>query len=173
MKNAPMRFGGMSLRHNPAKLSISGKHHIRIYGSPCCEADSESLGMELRRISGEGELSGSDCIEQYHALEALQRGRIAAKLVLPHMQPLYAYLKELSLTAKPTDDVLSYRFEFAEAQSPRKGSAGVVFYMTGSDAENLWDIAYAFSVPIEQLVALNPQIPHIGELDAGERVRVC
>ena len=173
MKNAPMRFGGMSLRHNPAKLNISGKHHIRMYGSPCCKADSTSLGMELRRITGEGEMCGADCIEQYSALKGLQHNRIAAKLVLPHMQPLYAYLKELSLTAKPIDDVLSYRFEFIEAQSPRKDSAGVVCYMTESEGENLWDIAYAFSVPIEQLVALNPQIPHIGELKSGERVRVC
>lgn len=168
-----MRFAGMSLHHNPAKLSISGKHHIREYGSPCCEADSESIGMELRRVSGEGEICGADCIGQYRALEQLQHDRTAAKLVLPQMQPFYAYLKELDLTAKPVDDVLSYRFEFVEAQSPRKGAVGTVYYLTESDSESLWDISYAFGVPIEELVALNPQIPHIGEIEMGERVRVC
>ena len=122
MKNAPMRFDGMSLRHNPERLTISEKSNIREYKSPCCESDSVSLGQELRRIEGEGEFCGTDCIEQYQALERLQRSKKKSKLVLPHMQPIYAYLKELSMTAKPINDVLSYRFVFIEAQSPRQKS---------------------------------------------------
>ena len=93
MKWAPMRFGGVSMRHNPEKLSISGKNRMQEYLSPCCEADCQVLGRELCRVSGEGVLFGTDCIEQYHTLEMLQRNHTPAKLVLPKMQPLYAYLK--------------------------------------------------------------------------------
>lgn len=173
MKLAPMRFDGMSLRHNPAQLSVSGKNHIREYASPCFEADSESLGTDLRRISGEGEFSGSDCIEQYRALERLQRSQKRAKLILPHMQPLYAYLKELAVTAKPVDDALFYRFVFVEAQSPRLSEPFSEYYVTVSETESLWDISYSYAVPIERLVALNPQLPLIDGLSRGERVRIC
>ena len=173
MKYAPMRFDGIELRHNPEKLIVSGKNHIREYTSPCCEADSANLGVQLRYVTGEGELSGPDCIAQYRELERLQICGRRAKLVLPDMQPMYAYLKELSLTAKPVDHVLSYRFVFVEAQGTRRGSGDTVRYVTVSDGGSLWDIAYACSVPIERLVALNPQIPFIDELSAGERVRIC
>lgn len=173
MRFAPMRFNGMSLRHNPEKLRITGSHQVKEYFSPCCEADSVSLGRELRRIAGEGELCGADCIAQYQALEKLQVSGKRAKLVLPHMQPLYAYLKELELTAKPVDNVLSYRFLFVEAQSPRPEFQGAECYLTVSDGESLWDISYTYGVPIERLTALNPQIPLIDDLNEGERVRLC
>ena len=173
MKYAPMRFDGLSLRHSPEKLIIDGKNHIREYTSPCCRADSNNLGAELCRVSGEGELCGADCIAQYQALEKLQKTGKRSKLVLPHMQPIYAYLKELSLTAKPVDHVISYRFVFVEAQSPRMEQSEHSFYVTQTAGENLWDISYSFRVAIEQLIALNPQIPFIDELNKGERVRLC
>ena len=173
MRFAPMRFDGFSLRHNPEKLRISGSVHVKEYRSPCCEADSVSLGKELCRVEGEGEFCGTDCIAQYQALEKLRSSAKRAKLVLPHMHPLYAFLKELALTAKPVDNVLSYRFVFVEAQSPRPEYRGTESYLTVSNGESLWDISYAFGVPIERLTALNPQIPLIDDLREGERVRLC
>ena len=173
MRFAPMRFDGMSLRHNPEKLSISGREQVKEYRYPCCDADSMSLGTELRHIAGEGEFCGADCLAQYQALEKLQTRSQKAKLVLPHMQPMYAYLKELDLTAKPLDQVLSYRFLFVEAQSPRPEVHGTECYLTASESESLWDIAYVYHVPIERLTALNPQIPYIDDLSEGERVRIC
>lgn len=173
MKLAPMRFGGVSMRHNPEKLSISGKNRLQEYLSPCCEADSQLLGRELCRISGEGVLFGADCIEQYRVLEALQRSHTPSKLVLPRMQPMYAYLKELSLSAEPQEDVLHYRFVFCETKSPRTATQGERYYVTVSQGESLWDIAYAYDRPIEELTELNPQIPLIDEISEGERVRLC
>lgn len=173
MKYAPMRFDGFSLRHNPEKLSISGTNHVREYDSPCCEAYSLNLGKELRRIAGEGELCGADCIEQYRKLQDLHTAGKRAKLVLPHMQPMYAYLKELEVIAKPVDNVLSYRFTFVEAQSPRYTNHTRDIYVTEAEGESLWDISYAFSVEIERLTALNPQIPYIDCLHRGERVKLC
>ena len=173
MKLAPMRFGGVSMRHNPEKLSISGKNRLQEYLSPCCEADSVILGRELCRVSGEGVLFGADCLEQYHTLEKLQHSHRPSKLVLPKTQPMYAYLKELSLSAESQDDVLRYRFVFCEAKSPRKATQGEQVYVTMSQGESLWDIAYRFGRPIEALTALNPQIPLIDEISEGERVRLC
>lgn len=173
MRLAPMRFGGVSMCHNPRKLSISGKNRIHEYLSPCCEADSQVLGRELCRVSGEGVLVGTNCIEQYQTLEALQRDRTPAKLVLPKMEPLYAYLKELSLTAEPQENILQYRFVFSETKRPVNVTQGERYYVTTEQGESLWDIAYACGEPIEQLTALNPQIPLIDNIDEGERVRIC
>lgn len=173
MKLAPMRFGGVSMRHNPSKLSISGKNRIREYLSPCCEADSRVMGRELYRVSGEGVLYGKDCFEQYSTLKRLQMNQAPSKLVLPRMQPMYAYLNELSMTAEPKDDVLFYRFEFIETKSPNKEMKGEQHYLTASQGESLWDISYIYGAPIERLTALNPQIPYIGHIAEGERVRIC
>jgi hypothetical protein len=173
MKHAPMRFCGLSLHHNPEKLTLSGRDHLKEYLSPCCEADSESLYRELYRVTGEGEFYGKDCMNQYKALERLQLLRQRGKLVLPDRKPLYAYLKELSLTAKPVDSVLSYRFVFVEAQSPRRHVMGTPDVYLAKDGESLWDIAYAYNMPIERLVTLNPQIALIDALSEGEKVKLC
>ena len=173
MRLAPMRFCGMSMRHNPEKLSINGKTRVQEYLSPCCEANSELLGRELYHITGEGALFGADCIEQYQRLETLSLNRTPSKLILPKMQPIYAYLKELSLSAEPKDDILRYRFVFIETKSPYKALPQKQFYVTVSQGESLWDIAYVYDKPIETLTALNPQIPLIDEINEGERVRLC
>lgn len=173
MKYAPMRFDGMSLQHNPETLSVTGKNHIGEIASLCCDADSRALGKKLCVISGEGEFCGEDCIARYQALERLRIDAKRAKLVLPKLEPMYAYLKEVAVTAKPVDNVLRYRFVFVEAQSPRRTGQEENYYVTVSAGESLWDIAYAAGEPIETLTALNPQIPLIDELKRGERVRLC
>ena len=89
------------------------------------------------------------------------------------MEPKYAYLNEKKMTAKPVDDVLSYRFLFIEAQSMRPEAQNTEFYLAKTDGESLWDIAYVYGLPIERLTVLNPQIPLIDELSRGERVRIC
>lgn len=173
MKNAPMRFDGLSLRHNPATLTVSGRNHVGEYASPCCEADSDILYREPVRISGEGEFCGTDCLDQYLALKEKQLSQTSGKLVLPHMEPLYATLKELSLTAKPVDNVISYRFTFVQAQSPHGDTEGTKSPYIAQAGESLWDVSYAYGISIERLVALNPQIPYINALSQGERVSLC
>lgn len=173
LKNAPIRFCGFSLHHNPHQLTIENTANVRELVTPCCQPDSVHLGLGLRRISGEGELYGADCLAQYHALEQLHRSQSLGKLILPHMVPLYAYLKELRMTAEAHDDVLRFRFVFTEACSPRKSRRSSEIYVTQEPDESLWDIAYHSGVPIERLTELNPQIAHIDRLVQGERVKLC
>lgn len=172
MRYAPMRFCGLGLSHNPHTLSVSDSGNLRELVSPCCEPDSESLGLKLRTVSGEGEFCGGNCMEQYRQLETLLREQRCGKLMLPQRQPMYAYLRELSLTAEPLDDVVKYRFRFVQAQSPRAGGKGDAYYTTKVRGESLWDIGYRFQVAIEKLVALNPQIAMIDDLKEKERVRL-
>ena len=173
MKNAPIRFCGYSLHHNPHKLTIENSGNVRELVTPCCQPDSVHLGLGLRRISGEGELYGTDCLAQYRALELLHRSQSLGKLVLPHMAPLYAYLKELRMSAEAQDDVIRFQFEFTEARSPREAQPSGEVYITAAPDESLWDIAYCSGVSVERLTQLNPQIAYIDCLDRGERVKLC
>lgn len=172
MRYAPMRFCGLALSHNPHTLAITDSGNLREMVSPCCEPDSEGLGLKLRAVSGEGEFFGEDCMEQYRRLETLLREQRCGKLMLPQRQPMYAYLRELSLTAEPLDQVVKYRFRFVQAQSPRVDTSGDAYYTTQAEGESLWDIGYRFDVAIGKLVELNPQIPMIDDLKEKERVRL-
>lgn len=173
MKNVPMRFCGHTLHHNPATLKIESVGNIRELNSPCCEPQSEHLGNRLRRISGEGELYGADCIVQYRQLCGLFEKAEAGLLSLPHMPAICAYLGELRMIAEPREDVLTFRFAFIEAQPPAKDDSAVSYYDTLVAGESLWDISYRYHVPMAVLVQLNPQIKYIDSLDEGERVRLC
>lgn len=173
MKNVPMRFCGRSFHHNPAKLKIECAGNIRELSSPCCEPQSAYLGERLRRISGEGELYGADCIAQYRALQALFEGGEAGLLLLPHMPAIRAYLKELEAIELPVEDVLTYRFVFLESEPFEKEKTLREYYETIVEGESLWDISEICGTSIDTLVRLNPQIRYIDSLDRGERVRLC
>lgn len=173
MKNAPMRFDGLSLHHNPHKLVIENESRLRELPTMRRISRTEYTRQRPCVISGEGELYGTGCLEQYIVLEQLYRSQKRGKLSLPHMRPIYAYLKELRLLSEPQENILRYRFVFVGAQSPRLRVPGTSYYYTVSQGESLWDISYRFGVGIDDLVRLNPQIPHIDSLDEEERVRLC
>lgn len=173
MKNVPLRFRGHALHHNPETLRIECAGHIRELNSPCRTPKSEYLGNRLRRVIGEGELYGADCIEQFRALEKLCADGEEGLLSLPKMPSMHAYLRELRMIAEAKEDVLSYRFEFIESQPAAQDVSGGGYYETVVANESLWNIAYRYRTTVEDLVRLNPQIAHIGALDARERVRLC
>lgn len=173
MKNAPMRFDGLSLHHNPQKLVIENDSRVRELVTSGRTSHTDYLHRKPCVISGEGELYGTDCLEQYLVLEELHRSQRCGKLALPHMQPMYAFLKELRLLSEPQENVLTYRFVFLQAHSFRLHKPASSYYFTLSAGESLWDIGWRFGVGIDDLVRLNPQIPHIDALEENERVRLC
>ena len=173
MKNVSMRFDGYTFSHNPAKLSIDSEASIARLISPCTPPDSLRLSGGLRVVRGEGELYGSGCIGQYNGLRSLYERGERGLLSLPHMPPIYAYLRELRLNAEPIGDVLGFSFTFIEARGEKSSVTSDAVYTASDDGENLWDIAYAHDMTIDELVRLNPHIGDIGCLSRGEKVRLC
>ena len=173
MKNVPMRFCGYTLHHNPATIKTEFVGNIRELSSPCCAPVSEHLGNRLRRISGEGELYGANCIAQFKELQNLFESGAEGLLSLPHLPAMYAYLKELRMIAEPREDVLGYRFVFLESRPAPLDEMITKTHTTMIEGESLWNIAYRYRVSIDELVRLNPQIKYIDYLDAEERVRLC
>lgn len=173
MKNVPMRFDGFTFGHNPSKLRIEDADSVSAILPPVAPPDSRLMGRKPRVIRGEGELYGADCIEQYAGLYALYMQARKGILSLPHMTPMTAYLKELSLTASPKENILGIAFTFIEARGESAPVSVEPYYTVRENGESLWDIAYAFGSDMDTLVRLNPKIRFIDELNEGEKVRLC
>lgn len=173
MKNVAIRFDGYTFPHNPSKLRVDNIANINKAVSPFVVPDSRNLGVGLWTVQGEGELYGSDCLEQYNRLRAVYERACAGVLSMPHMPSMYAYLRELRMTAEPVDDVLKYAFSFIQTKGKGSPVSSERYYTVQDDGESLWDISYANGKTIDELVELNPQVKYIDDLTQGERVRLC
>ena len=163
MKNAAMRFRGYEMSHNPEKLSIKTEAKMMDISSSCTSPDCKRLYTGLRTISGEGELFGSDCLEQFRELNELFMSGEKGSLTLPGMAPMTAYMRSLELIAEPVDDTVGYKFGFIEACGEHESNTPSGHYSVGIEGESLWDIAYRFDKTIDELVELNPHIRYNDE----------
>ena len=154
MKLIPMRFKGVTWRHNPRELTFESEKQINELHAPFAGCTVQDTGRRGMCVKGEGELFGADCLEQFQALLALFRegGR------------------SLTLIGKPKPDVLTYRFLFREVMSEADNVPHT--YLIGEN-ENLWDVSFRFGIGIDALMALNPQVKRPDILTEGEVVRLC
>lgn len=170
MELAIMRFKGRTFRCNPLSLEILCGRNTASYKVPFSGEIHRDMGLGCRVIKGEGELEGKDCIEQYAQLSALQREGDEGILSLPIMEPVKAVFTGLKALAQVTPDKITYSFEFTEVKSPEKKTGKVHLVKSG---ETLFDIAFDFSVSVDRLVELNPQVKRPDELKEGEEIRLC
>ena len=150
MKLIPMRFKGVTWRHNPRELTFESEKQINELHAPYAGCTVQDTGRRGMCVKGEGELFGADCLEQFRALLALFREGGSGVLSIENVKPFHAVFESLTLIGKPKPDVLTYRFLF-----------------------NLWDVSYRFGIGIDALMALNPQVKRPDILTEGEVVRLC
>lgn len=171
MNLVPMRFGGVSWRHNPREIRFAAEKNVRELVSPFALPAVQDVGRRCMTVRGEGELYGADCLEQFERLLALFRREGTDVLSIAGIKPFYAVFEELAVVGEPKPDVLTYRFVFREA--PRESGEDKPTVHTAAQGESLWDISYRCGVGIDALVALNPQVKRPDEVAAGEEVRLC
>lgn len=172
MKLCAMRFNGYTWHHNPKKLEISNGKKVVSLDVPYAQDILQNFGEKPVRIKGSGELYGEDCLQQYERLLEVYQKQQSAILCLPQLAPIYAYFESLTVNAQTMPDVLTYNFVFLQTkQKPQPEKFERV--VKAQENETLWDIAYKYSVSIEDLVKLNPQIMFINDLSQGELVRLC
>ena len=168
---ATLRFRGYSLKYNPIKLEIKNCFEKCSYKLP----ERGTKVVNVRRVpvvcTGVGEFCGEDCIEQYRELENLFNEGRKGVLALPGMRPYEAWFTSLEFVGDDTKDVLTYRFEFTQADTDSQMHSGEIHIC--KEGETLYDIAYEYGVRVENLVKLNPYIRRPDELKAGEQVRLC
>lgn len=172
MRPVPMRFMGYTWHHNPKELSVICDKTVVKFGVPYFKEMVQSFRSKLCTIKGVGELYGDDCLEQYKKLNEIFEKGEEGVLCLPSLSPMYACFKSLEMLADDKPGVLTYEFSFTQTKS-REALTKVNKTVVADGTKTLWDIAYENSVPIENLVQLNPHIMFINDIKKGEVVRLC
>ena len=168
---AKMRYKDYTWEHNPKTLKVSLSDNLteqKLAGSRSLVRYS---GRGARKISGEGQLCGDDCLHEFSRLLSLQYQSSSGILSLPDTKPFYAFFSGIKLLCEPSPKVISYAFEFVEDTS-RPLKSETAFHIV-EDGETLWDISYIYGVPVEELVKLNPDVRRVDELEEGSAVRLC
>lgn len=114
INTSKLRFKGFEFNYNPHTFTISGRRNIVEFLSPVSGSIVQDLGASARTITGEGVLLGADCNKQYEQLFATFLQEQSGLLQIPDMKPFYAFFASLSVTAKPTPNLLYYSFKFIE-----------------------------------------------------------
>ena len=173
MSNNTMRFGGISLSHNPSNIKIQkGKsiQSVRFVSGIDKILDIRDSGVV---ISGKGELFGENCFSDYQKLVKLSVKDESQILYIPELGVFRAVLSKLCVAAAPKSDYLEIEFVFSVVESQRQsGKILPERYYYAESGENFWEIAEKFETTVEKLCKINPQTRNIMELSQGEEVRI-
>lgn len=164
-----MRFGPFSWPINPIEIRVEDGRHTReaLFPAPSLQED----GPLLRSVSGRGFFTGPDAAAQFATLHALLSKGGAEILTLPEYGPMQAVLTELTLL-RGSMRMVEYAFSFRESPAEYKSAPCEEPTVLLKEGETLWHLAARFSIPIERLLALNPEIPEPWSVGAGEEVNI-
>ncbi|MBQ7522846.1 MAG: LysM peptidoglycan-binding domain-containing protein [Clostridia bacterium] len=169
MKHGSMRFNGITLHHNPDTLLITDSNSVEkeltlnLFPSVSLTNNNPTV------IKGSGVFYGENAFEQYLILKKACNCCEIGVLSLSGIYPFYALLYQLELECTPVDDIVKYRFFFIEVPKNHENST-LPYYYTVKENQDLWDISYLFSIPIEKLLVLNPQIRSLNSVQTGDRI---
>ena len=173
MSNVNMRFGGVSLSHNPKTLKIIRSKNIASVNLSDGQNRFSHAAEGILKISGTGELYGENCFQTYEKLLRASCKNVPYVLSVPELGVFFAVLSDLSINAEPKSNFLSVAFTFRIVDG--ENNCEKIFpqrYYFPQANENLWDVSYKTGINIEKLTELNPDIKDIRELDIENGVRL-
>jgi hypothetical protein len=153
-----MRYKNYTWNYNPKYLKIVNSRDITSKKNVSGDNVIFDSGTDCRIISGQGELFGDDCLEQYEELLRLFNRGGLGMLYVPDIRPCYCHFAKLEMETSDKEDVVLYSFVFIEdAQKQYRFDISPTEYVAKED-ETLWDVALATGIAIETLLAKNPEI---------------
>ena len=169
MRLMTMRFKGFTWKDNPVSLRVENLRQVQEtkipYGTAKQRNWAGSGGKSPGRVFHRGGLYGG--LER-PASCLCQKG--PGILQLPGVTPFWALMDSLELVGAQGKDLVRYTFSFTEwGAQPEFSGSGRYRAKAG---QSLWDYANQWGIPVEELVAANPQIQDIGQLKEGEEVLV-
>ena len=167
MRLTPMRFKDFTWPHNPEVYTVEHRRRIAVHQVPFGQCVMQELGGSYRVLKGEGVFVGEDAYEQFRRLVQVFREDGPGLLVHPVWQTERAYFAALEMTEEPLPDFVRYRFEFWEDCGGQNGKTHAV-----RKGDTLWGIARQYSVGLEALLKVNPQIKNPNLIHPGEAVRI-
>ena len=165
-----MSFQDFVWRNNPTSLTVSDERTVRETLLPHAGTQTEDLGRQKRRVTGEGYFVGEDCWEQWNALHTIYSRGGAGSLRLPGQHPFLAVMDGLKLIGAAGKNLLRYSFSFVELEGAADYRGKGVH--RAAEGESLWDYAWRWKRDIEELRQENPHLRDIGYLLSGEEVIV-
>lgn len=171
MKNTSMRYKGYTFHHNPATLNVTHNRNLKEKQIPFYLSVLQDYGRCAMVVTGQGELYGEDCFEQYQRLFALYSQKNSGALSVPGINPFMANFTYLAMISEPEDNLIKYKFTFTEdmqASFPVNSTDSNIHI--SEQGESLWDISFKYSIPVETLIELNNFIKRPDALEAGSRV---
>ena len=196
---SPMRFKNFVWPHNPRVYSITYERKIAVHKIPFGRHYLQSLGQTKRVLKGEGEFVGAGAYDKFKELANVFYEETPGTLVHPVWATTTAWFAGLELRQEPRRDYVAYSFEFWEAISDStagltavtvsdqgtadSGTAGGAA-VSGSSAaaqeewytvvkgDTLWGLSLRYEVPLDRIVALNPDIRNPNLIYVGQRVRI-
>lgn len=187
MNLSAMRYKDYVWPHNPRTYTIEYQRVMSVKKVPFGRYALQDLGPTRRIMRGEGEFVGEDAYEQFKKLASVFYGEGPGMLVHPVWQCASAYFVDLSLRQEPRKDYVAYSFTFWEDYTGHETGLAVVSGSAAEPAqavsadrrehtvargESLWSIAVDYGIPLDDLIALNPQIKNPNLIQVGEKVRV-
>ena len=190
----PMRYKGYTWPHNPRVYSIDYERKMATNKVPFGLYYLQDLGRTRRVMEGEGEFVGEGAYSQFGELANVFHENGPGLLIHPVWQAASAYFVTLRLEQEPLPNYVRYSFSFWEDVDYYSGAASVqtagsiggtgtgtgTFPAAGASTryrvvqgDTLWGIAQRFGLPLETLVALNPQIKNPNLIRPGDEVRVA
>ena len=109
-----LRFKEYTFRHNPHSLTV---HSRRLTAQVSCFGLGQALqelGPGLTEVEGEGELFGTDAMEQFLELQQLQGQGGSGILSGAGLEPMRAVFDSLEMTGTGGDEAIGYRVHFIE-----------------------------------------------------------
>lgn len=190
MKLSSMRFKDYVWPHNPRTYEISYQRDVALHRVPFGNYVLQGMGRRNRIMRGAGEFVGPDAYAEFKKLATVFYESTPGVLIHPLWDTTSAYFVSLRLNQEPTEEYVSYSFEFWECYDLyqnglvklKSGGSATAALSAAASAEEeyytavwgdcLWSIANAYGLTLNGLLALNPQIKNPNVLYVGDRVRV-
>lgn len=190
MRLQPMQFKDYRWPHNPKTYTIEYRRAMAVHKIPFGRYALQNLGMNRRVIKGEGEFVGEGAYEEFRKLAAVFYLEGAGMLAHPVWQSIRAHFVELTLLQEPKTDYVGYSFTFWEdydgyatslkkvttdtSSTEGKSDSGAAKqqYHTVITGDTLWGISKRYSLNLDQILTLNPQIKNPNRIVAGQQVRI-
>ena len=189
MKLSSMRFKDYVWPHNPRTYEIGYQRDVAAHRVPFGEYVLQEMGRRHRVLRGEGEFVGSGAYAEFKKLATVFYDPAPGTLIHPLWDAAKAYFVALRLNQEPTEDYVSYSFEFWECSDAH--DTGLQQISKVDADENLseakrqeeeyytavWGdcplaIANRYGLTMSELLQLNPGIKNPNVLYVGDRVRV-
>lgn len=159
-------------RHNPRKIEVIQDRNIKEQIIPFFGNELQDYGRKKRVIKGFGEFFGEDAIEQYNELYKVFEASGIHYLKVPGISPFLASFVSLKLIGESNPNIIKYEFEFWEyiVDNSKTVALGSDTYHIVKENDTLWSIASTYSLSIDTILKLNPQIKKPDELTMGQKV---